>query len=288
MTSGNQSHSQLYRQLKSLLAEKEPDNAANEAVWLFMHLFGHGRDWLLTHGEQPVNPALAEQALTLARRRAAGEPLQYLLGRWEFYGLELAVGPGVLIPRPETELLVDLGLAYLKDIPSPALLDLCSGSGCIPLALGHTRPDAHVWGVELYPQAMDYFTQNIALVDCQNVTPVLGDLFNLPANITDRRYHLITANPPYLTADEMVALQQEITHEPATALLGGDDGLLFYRTLPAIGAMLLLGGGMLAVEIGETQGSTVAALLEDCGYCRVEVHQDYSGHDRVVTGLWAG
>ena len=287
MTSGKLSCDDLYRQLKAMIAAVEPDNAPQEAVWLFEHLFGHGRDWLLTQGGQEADPRLAEQALALARRRAAGEPLQYLLGEWEFYGLTLAVGPGVLIPRPETELLVELGLGHIRDIPSPVLLDICSGSGCIPLALGRCRPDAAVWGVELFAPALAYFVENAARTACGNVTPVQGNLFDLPPDITGRRYHLITSNPPYLTAAEMAQLQAEVAQEPATALLGGPDGLDFYRALPAIGARLLLAGGMLAVEIGESQGRAVAGLLEQGGYRQVTVHRDYAGHDRVVTGLWA-
>lgn len=278
---------ELYTELQKTL-EKAPNSDSDFEAFCLLHgVLGITRGEL--YGPAPgaareVEPSALEGLRRLARRRLEGEPLQYLLGEWEFYGLPLLVGPGVLIPRPETELLVDLALSFLEGVPSPAVLDLCAGSGCIPIAVGSRRPDAALWGVELSPPALDYFRRNVALNGAGHITPVAGDVLNLPWELTQRRYHVITSNPPYLSERDMAELQTEVAFEPAMALDGGGDGLSFYRALPGICLPLLEPGGMLLLEIGEAQGPEVAQLLTQAGYQQVTVHRDYSGLDRIVTG----
>lgn len=275
---------QLYRLGRRVLAERCSGDTPMEAAFLFQKVFGLDRGALLARGREAAPPDKAQEYLALLERRLAGEPLQYLLGEWEFFGLPFRVGPGVLIPRPETELLVETALAAVESCPSPALLDLCSGSGCIPIALGSRRPDAKIWGVELSPAAMDYFRQNIAINGCGNVTALAGDVFDLPPEVRGRRYRAITANPPYIRRGELPGLQAEVRREPAMALDGGADGLDFYRRLPALCAPLLEPGGALLLEIGEEQGEAVSALLAGAGFRRVTVKSDLSGLDRVVWG----
>lgn len=275
---------QLYRLGRRMLAGGEPGNSPMEAAFLFQKALGLDRGALLARGRENADPDRAKEYLTLVERRLAGEPLQYLLGEWEFFGLPFQVGPGVLIPRPETELLVEAALAAVEDLPSPALLDLCSGSGCVPVALGSCRPDAQVWGVELSPAAMDYFRRNITTNSCGNVTAVPGDVLALPPAVTERRYQVITANPPYIRRGELPGLQAEVQREPALALDGGEDGLDFYRRLPALCYPLLAPGGLLALEIGEDQGAAVSALVSQAGFCQVMVKNDLSGLARVVLG----
>lgn len=267
------------------LAARGVENCDNEAYYLLHKLTGLGREQLMLRGSEMTPPGLAAPYLELVARRLAGEPLQYLLGQWEFYGLPMAVGPGVLIPRPETEELVERVLGFLKGTPSPALLDLCSGSGCIPIAIANNCPDGKVWGVELSPQAYSYFCQNIAINSAKNVTPVLSDVFALPVHITAQRYHAVTANPPYITTEAMDSLQREVLREPTMALCGGGDGLDFYRALPGIAMELLYPGGLLAMEIGEEQGASVTALTAAAGFTQVTLHQDLSHNDRIVTGI---
>ncbi|MEG0542545.1 MAG: peptide chain release factor N(5)-glutamine methyltransferase [Angelakisella sp.] len=269
-----------------LFAAPCPDeNYANEAFYLFHKLFGVSREQLVFRGEETVSPEEAARYYALLDQRAAGEPLQYLLGEWEFYGLPMEVGSGVLIPRPETEELVERVLSYLKPVEAPIVLDLCSGSGCIPIAIGHCRPTAQVYGVELSEDAYSYFTRNVARNQIKNVTPVKSDVFALPQLITLRHYHAITANPPYIATAELDSLQAEVHHEPAMALNGGEDGLLFYRSLPTIAMGLLLPGGLLALEIGEKQGEQVSVLLTKAGFEAVTICKDLSGNDRIVTGI---
>ena len=260
------------------------DNSPMEAQFLWEKALGLDRRERLLRGNDPAPEEGAAAFFDLIRRRLAGEPLQYLLGEWEFYGLPFEVGPGVLIPRPETELLVDRALAAAEGRPSPALLDLCSGSGCVPVALGKKLPGAKIWGVELSPEALGYFRRNIQRNRAENVFAVAGDVFAMPEEVTGRRYRVITANPPYIPRGELASLQAEVRREPALALDGGADGLDFYRRLPALCFPLLEPGGLLVFEIGEGQGQAVAGLLREAGYQDIRVNRDLSGLERQAEG----
>lgn len=277
---------QLYRQGRAALAALSGagENSPMEAAFLFRKVFGIGREELLLRGQEPAPEGPAGEYRALIRRRAQGEPLQYLLGEWEFYGVNFFVGPGVLIPRPETELLVEAALESVRGLPSPVLLDLCSGSGCIPIALGHALPEAQVWGVELSPDALGYFRRNLAAHGLPRVAAVAGDVFALPDAVTGQRYHAVTANPPYIPRGELPGLQAEVRREPPLALDGGEDGLDFYRRLPGICFPLLEPGGWLLLEIGEGQGEAVSALLAAAGFRSVRVERDLSGLERLVRG----
>lgn len=281
---GTGSLAKLYQMGREKLSQREEGDSPMEAAFLFRKVFGLDRGALAVHGTERPDLAKAEKFLSLLDRRLKGEPLQYLLGEWEFLGLPFFVGPGVLIPRPETELLAEAALSAAEGLPSPAFLDLCSGSGCLPIALGHHRPDDKVWGVELSRDAMDYFQRNLERNHSGNVTAVLGDIFALPEEITGRRYQVITANPPYIRRDVLPTLQREVRQEPVMALDGGEDGLDFYRRLPEICRPLLAPGGVLLLEIGEDQGEAVSALMRSAGYREVTVEKDLSGLDRVVMG----
>lgn len=281
---GAGSLARLYQIGRQALSRRDAGDSPMEAAFLFRKVFGLDRGALEAHGEEKPAPEQTAEFFSLLGRRLEGEPLQYLLGEWEFLGLPFFVGPGVLIPRPETELLAETALSAAEGLPSPALLDLCSGSGCLPIALGNRRPDARAWGVELSPEAMGYFRRNLERNRSGNVTAVLGDVFALPEEITGRRYQIITANPPYIRRDALPTLQEEVRREPMTALDGGEDGLDFYRRLPGICRTLLAPGGVLLLEIGEDQGEAVSALMRSAGYRDVTVKRDFSGLDRVVLG----
>ena len=282
---GGETLEQLYRRGRKALSDRPgaEGDTPMEAALLFRSVFGLGRQELLLRGGEAASPDLAGAFWELVRRRLAGEPLQYLLGEWEFYGLPFRVGPGVLIPRPETELLVDAALKAVAGIPSPAVLDLCSGSGCVPVAIACRRPDARVTGVELSPEAFRYFRENASLNGAGNVTPLLGDAFALPPEVRGP-FAAITANPPYIRRGELASLQAEVQREPVLALDGGEDGLDFYRRQPGLCLPLLAPGGVLLLEIGEDQGEAVAGLAAAAGFRQVEVRKDLSGLDRVVLG----
>lgn len=225
------------------------------------------------------------EAFKTAQKRITGIPLQYLLGQWEFYGLPFKVGEGVLIPRPETELLVDLAAETLTE--KDRLLDLCSGSGCIPIAAAKTTGCKAV-GVELHDKAYGYFTENIALNQAERlVTAIQGDALAPHNPGLDGKFKLITSNPPYLTAEEMKNLRREVAFEPQTALYGGTDGLDFYRSLFLLYKPYLEQDGLIAVEVGDKQHEAVMALAEEAGLT-ADYIRDYNKIPRVVTGKLGG
>ena len=231
--------------------------------------------------EQPVSDTEAEALQTLCKKRITGQPLQYLLGEWEFYGLPFFVGDGVLIPRQDTETLADYALTLLQPIAAPRVLDLCSGSGCLAITIQHTRPDAVVTAIEREAKALAFLRRNAAR-NRTAITMVGGDVLDpaLAAQFTD--YDLILCNPPYLTAEDLRCLQREVTFEPRTALDGGEDGLLFYRQLPSLWRTALRTGGTLAFEIGMGQEAAVSAFLTDAGYAAPVQIPDLTEKIRVV------
>lgn len=265
------------RSLSALLAEKGIDEADREARLILADVLGMSAAELLA---AKGDSADADKAFRIAAERAKGKPLQYLLGKWEFYGLPFKVGEGVLIPRPETELLVDLAAETLGK--NDLLLDLCSGSGCIPIAAAKTVGCKAV-GVELYDRAYSFFKENITLNGAEElVTPIKGDALK-PETLPIRgKYRLITANPPYLTAEEMENLQREVTFEPETALYGGVDGLDFYRRLFLLYKPYLAENGVIAVEVGDRQHEAVMALAKEAGL-KPSFICDYGGIARVVS-----
>lgn len=223
------------------------------------------------------------QACGIAQRRAKREPLQYLLGAWEFYGLRMAVGEGVLIPRADTEILVETVLTALRETPSPKILDLCTGSGCIALALKSQRQDAAVSGIDLSAAALRYAKKNAAYHHFQ-VDFIEGDVCAEEVFARFSQMDVITCNPPYLTGADMKNLQAEVRYEPEAALYGGEDGLSFYRRIAPLWRSALKPNGMLAFEVGIGQAEAVRAIMAQAGYTETAVTADLNGIARVVTG----
>lgn len=234
---------------------------------------------------EEIPPPALKKLGCMTSERLAGRPLQYILGEWEFYGLPFAVGEGVLIPRPETELLVDTGLEFLRRVPHGEVIDLCSGSGCVAVAVAKHAPDARVTALELYPEAYAFTVRNIGQNSCYTVQAEQGDLFDGPGG---RKADLILSNPPYIRTGDLTTLQTEVGREPQTALDGGEDGLRFYRAIAALWSGALRPGGCLAVEVGHDQAALVAGLFAAAGLGGVEVRRDLSGIERVVLARKAG
>ena len=218
----------------------------------------------------------------LVARRLKGEPTQYILGQWEFFGLPFYVGDGVLIPRPDTEVLVEKGLELIKGTQSPRVLDLCSGSGCIAVAIKKHRPDASVTAVELYDKAAEYLVRNLALNNAE-VEVRRADVLKPVKAEEWGKFDLILSNPPYVDGKAMTTLSAEVKAEPHTALFGGEDGLDFYRAIAENWLELLGEKGAVAVEIGFDQGKSVPALFKEKGL-NTAVIKDYGGNDRVIIG----
>jgi release factor glutamine methyltransferase len=232
-------------------------------------------------------PAQAAEYRRLTGRRAARVPLQHLTGTAPFRWLELAVGPGVFIPRPETELLVQWGLTTLSGIPAPIVVDLCAGSGAISLAVAQEMPNTRVYAVEQAPAALDWLRHNArvrAAAGDPEIAVVPGDLADAAVLSTlDGTVDLVLCNPPYVPRGVWVP-PEVAEHDPPDAVFAGPDGLAVIRTVLARAAVLLRPGGWLGVEHDDTHGSVVPALLaEDGRYREVADHQDLAGRPRFAT-----
>jgi len=233
--------------------------------------------------DRPLKPKELAAYRALIERRISGEPTQYLTGTREFYGRPFAVDPRVLIPRPETELLVDAALeAIPKDAPC-RVLDLCTGSGCVAVTLAAERSNATVFATELSPAACEVARSNAATLKVGDRVRVLeGDLFG-PLE-RGSLFHVVVSNPPYVPSEEIAALAAEVGREPRMALDGGRDGLEITRRLADQAPSWLEPGGMLAVEISEGQGPEALRLLQSAGLVRAGLRKDLSRLDRLVFG----
>lgn len=253
-----------------------------DAEYLLAEVIGVTRSRLLGQ----LSAECAADALTrfesLLARRLNFEPIPYILGTWEFYGLEIHCRAPILVPRPETEHLVEVALAHLKSTPGP-VLDCCTGTGCVAIAIAINAPDCPVHALDIHPAAVALARENAALHGLS--LPVdTGDLFAALPD-TRLRFAVITANPPYVETGAWEALSPVITrHEDPGALLSGEDGLDCVRRIVAEATHWLLPGGLLALEIGETQAPAVLALLEDAGYTHIGAQDDLAGIARVVFG----
>ena len=241
-----------------------------------LYRFATGRDPRLDDG-----PGAAEAARlsALAERRAAREPLQYILGEWDFMDFTLKVGPGVLCPRADSEIVCESALALLQGRERPVVYDLCAGTGCLGLGIARHSPGARVTCVEKSPEAWHYLTANTAQT---GVRTVQADVFTYYKTLPAEGADLIISNPPYLTGAEMRALMPETAQEPAMALDGGADGLDFYRLLTEKYRDAVRPGGWLVLEIGYAQGPAVLALGAACGWVNTSCRKDYGGNDRAV------
>ena len=231
-------------------------------------------------------PLTAEQAAkleALTARRATREPLQYLCGSWPFLDFELAVGPGVLCPRADTEVVAEAAAQMLAGVQAPKVLDLCAGTGCLGLGVKRFCPEADVTCVEKSPEAFRYLKKNaVSALKQGTARAVEGDLFTYWQGLPEGELDLIVSNPPYLTAAEMQQLQPEVAREPAMALEAGEDGLIFYRALAEHYQNALRPGGALALEIGWQQREAVTALLAANGWVDIACRKDYGGNDRCI------
>ena len=255
----------------------DADFDARELFWLVT-----GADLRLA--DQPLTAAQADRLETLTVRRADREPLQYLCGSWPFLDFELAVGPGVLCPRADTEVVAEAAAGLLVGVQKPKVLDLCAGTGCLGLGVKRFCPDAVVTSLEKSPEAFRYLEQNAKnALHRPAATPVLGDLFTYWETLPEGELDLIVSNPPYLTAAEMQQLQPEVAREPAMALEAGADGLVFYRAIAEHYQKALRPGGALALEIGWQQREAVTALLAENGWVEIACKKDYGGNDRCIT-----
>lgn len=268
----------VLRQTEQYFTGKGIVSARVESEWLIGHALNLTRLEVYMQFERPLTEAELASIRPLLRRRVGGEPLQYITGQAPFFDSDFTVGPGVLIPRPETERLVEIALTRHE---GGDVLDLCTGSGAIILSLAKALADSagRFVGSDISQDALAWAIRNREALSLADVELLHGDLF---APVAGRRFTMITANPPYVTAAEFAALPGEIAnHEPGQALVAGADGLDVLRRIADSAGDFLLPGGWLLCEIGDEQGEAAAALFGD-SWQAVEVAKDYNDRDRIV------
>jgi release factor glutamine methyltransferase len=248
---------------------------------LLAHTLGCDRAWLAAHGDAMLSAAQAANFEALARRRRHGEPVAYLTGRREFFGLDLEVSPDVLIPRPETELLVEAALERVDRSGAARVLDLGAGSGAVALAIAHQVPQAHVLGIDHSAAAVALARRNAARLCIANARFELGDWFG---QLPRAAYSIVVANPPYVADTDPHLHEGDLRFEPPTALQGGPDGLGALRTIVERAPGHLVPRGWLLLEHGYDQAERVQALMRDAEFGAVESRRDLAGILRVTFG----
>jgi release factor glutamine methyltransferase len=249
------------------------------AELLLAHALGTDRLQLYLDLERPLQTEELAGVRALIRRRTDGTPTQYLIGSREFYGRRFWVDPRVLIPRPETELLVEQVLQGLSEQSASAVLDIGTGSGCIAATIAAERSNAVIWATEISPDACEVARRNLQNLGLSgHVTLLEGDLFEpIPVG---QCFDVIVSNPPYVARRELDGLSTEVQQEPLIALDGGEEGLTVIHRLVEQSKAFLKPGGLLAFEISETQGPAVMALLSANGYCEARISKDLARLDR--------
>ncbi|MCA1628840.1 MAG: peptide chain release factor N(5)-glutamine methyltransferase [Acidobacteria bacterium] len=270
------------REAADALGDASVEEPRREAATLLAATLARDRAYLIAHSDD----ALAPDALKLfrdgVRRRAAGEPTQYVTGRQEFYGLDFEVSPAVLIPRPETELLVETTLDLLRDVRAPRVCDVGAGSGCVAVALLHERADARAVAVDISADALRVAARNAARhAVAGRLALVASDCF--AALDPSHKFDLIASNPPYVAEGDLDSLQREVReHEPRVALTPGGDGLSVIRRLLEDAPRFLREGGCLVFEIGFDQHEAVRRLIDARVWTLLEIHKDLQGIPRTV------
>lgn len=258
------------------------DSPRSDTEILLSHVLGKTRSYLYAWPERQAEPEQEQLYCALIARRQAGEPIAYLTGAQEFWSREFLVTPDVLIPRPETELLVKLALAFIPENQAYAVADLGVGSGAIAVTIALERPQATVIASDISASALKLAAANAQRLGAINLEFVLSDWLD---KLPPRRFDMILSNPPYIAADDPHLTQGDLRFEPPSALASGKDGLDAIRRIAADARRLLKPGGPLLLEHGYNQADTVQKLLRDLAYTAVASHQDLAGHYRVTLGF---
>ena len=272
----------LYRHCTSVMESADIPDSDFDTLCIFQDVLKDKMPLLLPY----MNVEAEKEAIILemVERRISGMPLQYILGEWEFWGLPIKVGEGVLIPRPDTETLIEdiLEIVRKTGMKSPKIADLCSGSGCIALALKSEIPSAEVYAVELSEKALVYLKQNVEL-NKSDINIIKGDVLSPKTSEMLTELDIIASNPPYLTAQDMAELQIEVQKEPETALFGGNDGLDFYRAMTPLWRKSLKIGGYLCYEFGMGQEKDIEKIMRENRFTDIKFSRDGGGIIRTVT-----
>ena len=273
---------QLLREAAGYLEASGCPDAKTDAWYLYEYIFRADRAHFLLHQEELFAPEADEKIAAfrqLVNRRSTGEPLQYITGETWFMGLRFEVNPSVLVPRADTETLVETALEQLRE--GESLLDMCTGSGCILLSIAKLGKPGRAVGADISAAALETARKNAENLGLCAAEFIQSNLFEQIRG----RYDMIVSNPPYIPSGEIPLLMREVSlHEPHTALDGGEDGLDFYREISRQAGAYLMPGGRLLMEIGADQGEAVCSMMRQAGYEEVGIRRDLAGKDRVVYG----
>jgi release factor glutamine methyltransferase len=275
---------EIIRRTSEFFRTKDIDSPRLTIELMLCEVLGCNRVGLYLHHDKPLQNGELELLRSMVKRRGKREPLQYVLGSTEFYGMTFKVSPGVLIPRPETELLVDLAKKYIENSGNTALqiLDVGTGSGCIAIALAKCFPAAKVTAIDVSAQALEIAKKNAALNEALNIIFAETDIIS--GWVGTDKFDVIVSNPPYISVSDSKSLQLEVgLFEPLPALTDNADGLTFYRRFAALFPAILSETGRFFVEIGFGQAEAVGAIFSTAGFA-VEFYNDYAGIPRIAAG----
>lgn len=275
---------EICKKAENILKEEYKKTYKSELYSILRHCFGMSKVDLMMQKYENVDPKVQEKFFDIIKLRMKHKPLQYILGYWYFMDLKFKVGEGVLIPREDTEVLVRESLKYLKGMGTPTVIDLCSGSGCIAIALKKELGErANVYAAEISERAYSYLQENIALNKCM-VNAINGDIFKIFNDFDDNFFDAVVSNPPYIKTSDLSSLQEEVKKEPEMALGGGEDGLYFYKNICKLWIPKIKSGGIIAFEVGIDQALEVKKIMKNYGINSIEVFKDINNIDRVILG----
>ena len=264
----------LKKQIEEILKEKETNKLEADLI-ISKVLKINKSEWIL---KRDIKKSQVKSCLKQTKKKKKGIPIQYLIEDWEFYGLPIKVGPGVLIPRQDTEIVVEVALKLIKK--NDKVLDLGTGSGCIAKAIAKNKKDVTIFAVEKYNKALKYAKKN--LKNLKTVEIVKGDMLNEKLAKKFYNINIIISNPPYLTKSEMKNLQKEVQFEPTSSLFGGDDGLTDYKKISSMWKNSLKKGGFLIFEIGYSQKDSVEKILIENSFLEIKCFKDLTRKNRVL------
>ncbi len=274
---------ELFKYGSKILQENSVEDFDFDAQCLLEFCFGFDKNKYFLNRLEQVDERGKDKFLSLIKCRANGVPLQYIVGKWGFMNGEFMVGEGVLIPRADTEILVEAAAEFIRSHKNvKTVCDLCSGSGCVGISLAMMFPDIHVFCVELSEDAFSYLEKNIEFNKTENVTPIKGDITKGIEFFDLENIDVIVSNPPYIETDEIDTLSREVRKEPIMALDGGDDGFDFYRVIGEKWLSYLKKGSFAAFECGETQAKKLIEIYSEYS-SDLKIHKDLNNIERVVS-----
>ena len=271
---------EAYINCKKILCDNNFEGYDFEALCLIKAVTGFDRLGIINHGSKELEQSQTEKLDLYIKQRLEHIPLQYIIGSWSFMGFDFEVGDGVLIPRDDTEVVVNLCLDFLSNRTDKKVIDLCAGSGAISVAVSNLA-NAEVTAVELSDKAFYFLEKNIKNT---NVKAFNGDILICHKDFEDNKYDLIVSNPPYIKREDIKSLQSEVQYEPVMALDGGESGFDFYESIIENWSSKLKKGGALAFELGEEQADYVSSLMKSKGFSDIRTELDFGGVQRAIIG----